>query len=149
MTILEFPGPMGPWNSSSCGGLPSSPPLNKIKRKSQSLMLLVISLFNYLIQICRLCSFYVVFAFFNVVFAFIMSSLLFYVVFAFLCCLFFMSSLLFLCRLCFFMSSLLKVLVVFVLFNWLRHLHKTGNGIINMWPNFLVSWSVVNWPSLR
>ena len=86
---------------------------------------------------------------FNVVFALLVSSFLFWcrlfffdVVFAV-----FMSSLLFLCRLCYFMSSLLMILVVFVLFNWLRHLHKTGNGIMNMWPNFLVSWSVVNWPS--
>ena len=96
---------------------------------------------------------------FYVAFYFIVFSLLFFLMLSFLffcrlCSFFvifplFMSSLLFLYCLFSFMSSLLQILVVFVLFNWLRHLHKTGNRIINMWPNFLVSWSVVNWPSKR
>ena len=39
--------------------------------------------------------------------------------------------------------------VVFVLFNRLRHTHKTGNGIITMWPYILLSLSVVHWPLKR
>ena len=38
---------------------------------------------------------------------------------------------------------------VFALCNMLRHLHKTGNGIIAMWPSTIQSMSVFHWPSLR
>ena len=41
-------------------------------------------------------------------------------------------------------SSLHLILVVFVLFNILRHLNKTGNGIIAMWPNTMTSLSVLH-----
>ena len=44
-------------------------------------------------------------------------------------------------------SSLHWSFVIFALFNLLRYFHKTGNGIITMWPYILLSLSVVHWPS--
>ena len=44
---------------------------------------------------------------------------------------------------------LFDYLVVFALCNMLRHLHKTGNGIIAMWHSTMQSLSVFHWPSLR
>ena len=50
---------------------------------------------------------------------------------------------------------LIDYLVVFVLdlclalLNTVRHLYKTGNRIIAMWPNTMSSLIVFHWPSLR
>ena len=40
-------------------------------------------------------------------------------------------------------------LIVFALFDKVRDLHKTGNRMIVMWSNILLSLSVSHWPSMR